>query len=281
MTTEDIFDIELLCTEFDVELGLIDDVDDIDNIVDFPELLPAPTVAPQKDKNYSAVYKSNGVRKATSADPIRNIKDVKRIQEYFLKKKQYRNYALFTLGISSMLRASDLLALTFTDVLNFKGKKPAPEDIKERITVREKKTGKKNEILINDHCRKALYKYICRVYSRERVAWFEEGAPLFYSETSVKQDPTRPKAISIQMLDKMLKRAQTDLGIEDHLSSHSMRKTMVYHTIKNNEYDQYTLYLLQRMLNHSDVKTTFRYCGMESESIEKIRRDIGSILDGE
>ena len=241
-----------------------------DNLVDFPANEPI---------NPSAIYKSNGVKKATSADPIHNIEDVKRIQKYFLKKHQYRNYALFTLGISSMLRASDLLAITFADVVDFKGKRPVIEDIRDRITVREKKTGKKNEILINDHCREALCKYLSTIYSRQTAHLFKKEAPLFYSKTSFDVDPQNPKAISIQMLDKTLSRAQTDLCIEDHLSSHSMRKTMVYHTIKNSNYDQYTLYLLQRMLNHSDVKMTFRYCGMETEGIEAIRRGIGSILD--
>lgn len=241
-----------------------------DNLVEFPSNEPA---------NTSAIYKTNGVKKATSADPIRDINDVKRIQKYFLKKHQYRNYALFTLGISSMLRASDLLAITFADVIDFKGKRPVINDIRNRITVREKKTGKKNEILINDHCREALCKYLSAIYSRQTAPLFKKEIPLFYSKTSFDIDPLNPKAISIQMLDKTLRRVQKDLGIVDHLSSHSMRKTMVYHTIKNSNYDQYTLYLLQRMLNHSDIKITFRYCGMETEGIEAIRRGIGSILD--
>lgn len=238
-----------------------------------------PREAMQQTPNQSAIYKSNGVKKATAADPIRDPKDILRIQKYFKDRDEFRNYALFTLAISSMLRASDLLALTFGDIWDPETADHIQKaDIRDYILVKEKKTGKKNKIYINEKCRDALDLYFGWLYAERDITWLTEDMPVFFSDTSFEKDPENPKAISIQMFDKILKRAGKDLGLEEHLSTHSLRKTMVYHTIKNSNYDQYTLYLLQRMLNHSDVRTTFRYCGLEEESIKKIREDIGKML---
>lgn len=245
-----------------------------DNILEF--VIPG---APDTTTGETVAYKSNGVKKATAAEPIRKPQDITRLQNYFKDKGQYRNYALFTLGISSMLRASDLLALTFGDVMDADGEASIQQGVaREYVLVKEKKTGKKNKIYINERCRNAIMLYAGSLFADKGITWIREDMPLFFSETSFNSDPDNPKPISIQMLDKILKKAQKDLGIKDHLSSHSMRKTMVYHTIKNSNYDQYTLFLLQRMLNHSDVRTTFRYCGIEEESIKKIRDDIGEML---
>lgn len=243
-----------------------------DNILEFA----LPQLLPQENKTKeTAVYKSDGVKKATPADPIHDAKDIVRIQKYFLDRKEYRNYAIFTLGISSMLRASDLLAITFGDILESETGSIRRGSVREHVLVKEKKTGKRNNVYINEKCREAVQFYVKSISRKTPIA---EDTPLFFSDMSMKKDPEHVKAISIQMLDKILKRVQRDLGIKDHLSSHSMRKTMVYHTIKNSSYDQYTLYLLQRMLNHSDVRTTFRYCGMEEEGIRKIREDIGKTM---
>ncbi|MDE6942360.1 MAG: integrase, partial [Lachnospiraceae bacterium] len=51
--------------------------------------------------------------------PIRNQNDIETIKKYFLEKDQYRNYALFVVGINTALRISDLLNLDWRDVYNF------------------------------------------------------------------------------------------------------------------------------------------------------------------
>lgn len=43
--------------------------------------------------------------------PIRSQSDIETIKKYFLEKEQYRNYALFVVGINTALRISDLLDL--------------------------------------------------------------------------------------------------------------------------------------------------------------------------
>ncbi|SDM95106.1 hypothetical protein SAMN04488502_10974 [Dendrosporobacter quercicolus] len=62
-------------------------------------------------------------------EPIRDKKQIQGMKKY-LKGQNCRDWLLFTLGINSGLRVSDLLKLIVTDV---KGK--------ERIIIREQKTG--------------------------------------------------------------------------------------------------------------------------------------------
>lgn len=63
-------------------------------------------------------------------EPIRNKKEIKKVEE-FLATQSQRNLLLFTLGINSGLRISDMLALNVGDVRK-----------KAYIQLVEKKTGK-------------------------------------------------------------------------------------------------------------------------------------------
>lgn len=229
-------------------------------------LVSFPTTT--KDTSASP-FKSNGVKKATPADPIRNPDDIHRIQQYFLDRREIRNYALFTLGISFTLRIGDLLRTTFGDLYNDNG------TVKKSFALYEDKTGKRNSITINTKCQEILDAYLDWAHF-QLGRWPEADEPLFFSQTSIKSGNL--KAISIAMVDKVLARVQRDLNLDEHLSSHSMRKTMIYQTIKHSNYDQTTLYLLQRMLNHSDQRITFRYCGIEDEAISQLREDMGAFL---
>ena len=70
-------------------------------------------------------------------EPIRNKKEIKKVEE-FLATQSQRNLLLFTLGINSGLRISDMLALNVGDVRK-----------KAYIQLVEKKTGKSKKIPIN------------------------------------------------------------------------------------------------------------------------------------
>ena len=83
--------------------------------------------------------------------PIKKADDVQRFKEYYLEKKQIRNYTMVTLALNTSLRISDLLHLKWIDVYNFKANK-----YREHIDLVEQKTGKKNSIALNSEATKAL-----------------------------------------------------------------------------------------------------------------------------
>ena len=73
----------------------------------------------------------------TAVEPIKNINDLKKVEE-ILKKQGMRNHLLLVMGINSGLRISDILALNVADVKN-----------KDFVRLTEKKTGKNKLLPIN------------------------------------------------------------------------------------------------------------------------------------
>lgn len=238
-----------------------------ENIVLFQPKLEEIKGGKNKIEKTNSPYKSNGVLKARPADPIKDVEDIAKVQKYFLKRKEYRNYLIFTLGISFALRAGDLLSLKVKDVYNEDG------TVKKEFTIYEDKTNKRNTIVINEQCREILDKYFYMISDHS------DDGPLFESATKGKHGEAR--SINISALNKILSRAARDCNLPGHISSHSMRKTFVYHTIKAHDSDQRILLLLQKMLNHSDARTTLRYCGIEAEEIAALREEMGNLITPE
>ena len=99
------------------------------------------------------MYDSIGVLKLEFVQPIRDKKKIDTIKKILLSKN-VRDYCLFTLGINSGLRISDLLNLQIKDVIDQNGK------IRDRIILREKKTNKTKDFPISDVARKAITEYL-------------------------------------------------------------------------------------------------------------------------
>ena len=89
----------------------------------------------EKGQNINRPAKGSTIK----VDPIKKIRDIKSIKA--LLKDKPRDLCLFTMGINTNLRASDLLRLTVGDVRNLK----AGDD----LTLKEKKTGKHRRITLN------------------------------------------------------------------------------------------------------------------------------------
>ena len=71
-----------------------------------------------------------------ATEPIRNKSQLKALANYFLKRGQFRNYALIAVGTCTALRISDLLKLKWTDVYDEKQRV-----FHTHVTIVEMKTG--------------------------------------------------------------------------------------------------------------------------------------------
>ena len=147
--------------------------------------------------------------------PIKKADDVQRFKEYYLEKKQIRNYTMVTLALNTSLRISDLLHLKWIDVYNFKANK-----YREHIDLVEQKTGKKNSIALNSEATKALE------LLRRTLDTFYQEAYIFKSRIGDNQPIGRICAFRI------IKKAVNDLNLEGVISCHSLRKTFGYHAWK-------------------------------------------------
>lgn len=232
----------------------------IDNLVQFP--------LNQEKQQYvrtNSPLKSNGQPKARPADPIRDIKDVHKMQQYFLDNNQQRNYLMLTLGISFALRAGDLLNLTIENVFYQNG------TARPYVELYEDKTNKRNKIKINKTCKEALEKYFADLPDP-----VFNSDPLFPSREKDQYGFKKP--LTLRQFNNILKKAADECNVEDHISTHSMRKTYAYQSMKANGNNQETLYALQYAFNHSDIRTTMRYTGMQADKADKLRDDIGDML---
>ncbi|WP_435791674.1 tyrosine-type recombinase/integrase [Clostridium sp.] len=88
-----------------------------------------------------------------AVEPIRDIRTI-RIMRSYLRDQSFRNELLFILGINVGLRISDILKLTFDDVMNFKTMRA-----KEYVIITEKKTSKTKKFYIGSIVSKLIEGY--------------------------------------------------------------------------------------------------------------------------
>ena len=161
--------------------------------------------------------------------PIKSIRDISRMK----KALRGRDLLLFTLGINTALRISDLLTLTASDVSG------------DYITLVESKTKKTKRIKINASAREAIRKLAP-----------EEG-PLFPSRKG-------GKSISRVQAYRILNAAAERAGVTIEIGCHSLRKTAGYHTYKKTG----DIALTMKLLNHSSERETLRYIGLDAETLD-------------
>ena len=168
--------------------------------------------------------------------PIRNKRDIDRMK----KALHGRNLLLFTFGINSALRVSDLLKLTVGDVRG-----------KEIIRVKETKTKKSKTFRLN----KAIIKAVAELVPANTP----DDAPLFPSRKG-------NAAITRQQAYRVLNDAAERAGLSLDIGTHTMRKTMAYHAYKAGV----DLTLLMTILNHSSQRETLKYIGITQQSIDEV-----------
>lgn len=156
---------------------------------------------------------------------------------------RYRDSLLLATGFMTGLRISDILRLTFADILEG-----------EMLIINEKKTGKHREIPLSIDYKK----HIADCF--KALGLSDTTKPMFLSYQG--------SVITIQMVNKTLHelKSQYNLSIE-HFTSHSLRKTFarrIYDTAKDREY---ALIKLSSVLGHSNISITRRYLGIKREEI--------------
>lgn len=226
----------------------------LDNVIPFPT---------QTKKNTS-LYKSNGVRKASAAEPIRRPEDIAAMQNYYLEHNQRRNYTIFTLGILFGIRAGDLCTLKIHNIMSDIGR------FKTHCDLYEQKTGKFNNPAITEAARALLTDYL------QELGDYTMDDYLFRSRQRDENGNYRP--ITIQQLNNVIKAAAKACGVPGHISSHSLRKTFAYQLLKQNPDNDEAKFALQKMLNHNDFATTLTYCGLMQDSLDKYRAGLDTVL---
>jgi integrase len=180
-------------------------------------------------------------------EPIRDTKKIAAMREVLRAggKNGMRNEVMFTIGINSSLRISDLLSLTFGDVMDKNGR------VAQDIALKERKTGKLKKIPLNKAIRDALTEYI------NSLGKIDPNMPLF---------PSRQGGSSIcrWRARQILSSAGEMVGLK-RIGTHSLRKTFGYHVYQRTGGN---LGLVQKLLNHASSADTLRYIGIDREQMD-------------
>lgn len=181
---------------------------------------------------------------------VEAIKDKRQIENMkkVLKGSNPRDYLLFVFGINSGLRISDLLSLSWTDVLDQKNK-PRPF-----FEVTEQKTGKTRKITINDTLCKALQEA------------FTAGGDINIGDYIFKSQKGENQSISRNQAWQVLNNAARTCGIINRIGTHTLRKTFGYHAYQQG----IDITLLQQLFNHSSPSVTLRYIGITQQDIDDV-----------
>lgn len=173
-------------------------------------------------------------------EPIRDAEVVKDIGEY-LKEKNEKFFVMYSIGIYSGLRISDILSLKVRDVKD-----------KKEIRVRERKTGKERSFPINTQLAP-----IIAAYCKDMKNW----------EYLIPSTKKAAKSVSREYAYRIMHEAGLKFGL-NHLGTHTLRKTFGYHFYLQTK----DIVLLMRILNHNDQSKTLRYIGIEQTTINEAMR---------
>ncbi len=169
-------------------------------------------------------------------EPIRDKELINDMIEY-LRLKSNRNALLFMFGIYSGLRISDIVKLRVRDVRG-----------KNRLIVKENKTGKDKILKINHTLRKEI-----SIYVKDK----KDYEILFKSCRGVNKPISRQQAYNI------INDAGKHFGME-RIGTHTMRKTFGFHIYQKTK----DITLVQQLLNHASPEITLAYIGMTQLTME-------------
>lgn len=126
------------------------------------------------------------------------------------------------------------------------------------MTLKERKTGKYSRLLINSELQTLLKEYYRRYYSDSANPY------LFCSSRKVSEPLSRYQAYRI------IRHAAEQVGLTDHISCHSLRKTFGYQAWKQGTPPA----LLMSIYNHSSYQITRRYLCIEQDDKDAVFSNI-------
>lgn len=194
------------------------------------------------------------------ARPITTTENVLNIQDY-LRYKNYRDYMLFLIGVTTGYRAGDLVTLRVRDIKEalrrkeftiYEGKKMNTKNIRE-------KNRKPRTVELIPELAKILKEYIKDKRDYEY---------LFQSRKGIN------KPIGVQAVSNIIKDAAEYFGLYD-ITAHSMRKTYAYKIYIESGRD---IMAVKELLGHSSIEETKRYIGLDREKYHQYSRSLSDFV---
>jgi integrase len=177
-------------------------------------------------------------------DPIKKLKDIKAIKAMLSDRP--RDLCLFTFGINTNLRASDLLGINVGQVKDLKAG--------DELILRERKTGKHRRITLN----KAVVSSIRSLLESPIHSSSESATPLFLGQRG---------CLTVPSVNRLVKQWCAAINLKGNFGSHTLRKTFGYHqrvTFGRGIPE------LMVVFNHSTQRQTLDYLCIQPEEVRDI-----------
>jgi integrase len=164
------------------------------------------------------------------------------------KEENYKFCLLISIGVFTGLRISDLLTLTYSDLLN-----------NETFTINEKKTNKQRSIKVN----KDLKDIVKRIVTKSDINNLNQL--IFINKYGTK---ALDKSYVNVKLKELIKKFR--IKVDGNISSHTFRKTLGRRVMEVNNYSNESLILLMELFGHSSMSITKRYLGIREQEIHNV-----------
>jgi integrase len=164
------------------------------------------------------------------------------------KDENYKFCLLISIGVFTGLRISDLLTLTYSDLLN-----------NETFTLREMKTKKQRSIKVN----KDLKDIVSRIVSKSNITNLNQL--IFINKYGTKSIDKSYVNVKLKELVKKYR-----IKLDGNVSTHTFRKTLGRRVMEVNNYSNESLVLLMELFGHSSMSITKRYLGIREQEIHNV-----------
>ena len=164
------------------------------------------------------------------------------------KDENYKFCLLVSIGVFTGLRISDLLTLTYSDLLN-----------NETFTLREMKTKKQRSIKVN----KDLKEIVSRIVSKSNTTNLNQL--IFINKYGTKSIDKSYVNVKLKELVKKYR-----IKLDGNVSTHTFRKTLGRRVMEVNNYSNESLVLLMELFGHSSMSITKRYLGIREQEIHNV-----------
>lgn len=154
-----------------------------------------------------------------------------------------RMLLLFATGTYCALRVGDVLSRKWSEVYD-----------KDVLEIVEQKTGKHRRIDINDNLKRLFAEYY-------------EGQEL---DSYIFSGNSKGGTMSIQYINREIKRISRKYNLEGRFSSHCWRKTLARRVYEQNGCTERALLLLSELFGHSSLKITRIYLNIKEKEIREI-----------
>ena len=174
-------------------------------------------------------------------EPLKKLKDVRAIRR--LLENSPRELCLFIIGISTNLRASDILRIKIGQVRDAK--------TGDEIEVIEKKTGKRRRITLSNDVIEVIEQLLSMCGEQ-------------YSDDDVLFQGQRGAMVSATVT-RLVKEWCDAINLDGNYGSHSLRKTFGFHQRTRLGT---SIPVLMEMFNHTTQKQTLDYLCVQSEEVK-------------